>query len=302
MKIEYLKYILEVWHCGSINAAAKNLYLSQSGLSSIIKTVENEVGYQIFERGQNGIIASPLGAQFFRYADRIVADYNAMLDMGLQTPEQENLSIISSRFSFAMHCFYEYIRTRPKGVYRDTFLEFGINRAIDYVASSKGRVGILVVQRNQLDRFKRISQEKRLDLYVTDIELGISILMSQVHPLATYDIIPFEHLKKYKFVVDDDVSDDDILLEDTRTVLRLSDRASTYDAIHLEGFISTILSVDEPDARRHNCICRPLEGHASRFVMVYFKRQSMDFNSRELGYLDYLCEKLGGKLPIEQPY
>lgn len=51
MKIEYLNYILEVWRCGSINAAAKVLYLSQSGLSSIIKSVEGELGYPIFERG-----------------------------------------------------------------------------------------------------------------------------------------------------------------------------------------------------------------------------------------------------------
>ena len=68
MKIEYLNYILEVWRCGSINAAAKVLYLSQSGLSSIIKSVEGKLGYPIFERGQNGIVASPQGARFFRYA------------------------------------------------------------------------------------------------------------------------------------------------------------------------------------------------------------------------------------------
>ena len=137
-----------------------------------------------------------------------------------------------------------------------------------------------------------MAKERDLDLYVTDIELDVSILMSQSHPLAKLDVVPFDELKKYKFVADIDVSDEDLLLEDTRTVLRLSDRASTYDAIHLEGFISTILSVDEPDAIRHNCICRPLTGHASRFVMIYFKRKNMDFHSRELGYLTYLSEKV----------
>ncbi len=292
MKIEYLNYILEVWRCGSINAAAKVLYLSQSGLSSIIKSVEGELGYPIFERGQNGIVASPQGARFFRYAERMVSDYEAMLEIGRQVREEENLSIVSSRFSYAMHCFYDFIRSRPKGVYRDTFQEFGINRVIDSIATNKGRIGVLVVQQNQLDRFRRMAKERDLDLYVTDIELDVSILMSQSHPLAKLDVVPFDELKKYKFVADIDVSDEDLLLEDTRTGLRLSDRASTYDAIHLEGFISTILSVDEPDAIRHNCICRPLTGHASRFVMIYFKRKNMDFHSRELGYLTYLSEKI----------
>lgn len=292
MKIEYLNYILEAWRCGSINAAAKVLYLSQSGLSSIIKSVEGELGYPIFERGQNGIVASPQGACFFRYAERIVADYAAMLEVGCQEREEENLSIVSSRFSYAMHCFYDFIRSRPRGVYRDTFQEFGINRVIDSIATNKGRIGILVVQQTQLERFRRMAGERNLDLYVSDTELDVSILMSQAHPLAQFDIVPFEELKKYKFVADIDVSDEDLLLEDTRTVLRVSDRASTYDAIHLEGFISTILSVDEPDAIRHNCICRPLAGHASRFVMIYFKRKGMDFHSRELGYLTCLSEKI----------
>lgn len=292
MKIEYLNYILEAWRCGSINAAAKVLYLSQSGLSSIIKSVEGELGYPIFERGQNGIVASPQGTRFFQYAERIVADYAAMLEVGRQEREEENLSIVSSRFSYAMHCFYDFIRSRPRGVYRDTFQEFGINRVIDSIATNKGRIGILVVQQAQLERFRRIAGERNLDLYVSDIELDVSILMSQAHPLAQFDIVPFEELKKYKFVADIDVSDEDLLLEDTRTVLRVSDRASTYDAIHLEGFISTILSVDEPDAIRHNCICRPLADHTSRFVMIYFKRKGMVFHSRELGYLACLSEKI----------
>lgn len=292
MKIESLNYILEVWHCGSINAAAKVLYLSQSGLSSITKSVENEVGYQIFTRGQNGIVPTPQGTNFLQYAQRIVSDFQAILDIGRQTAQEQNLSIISSRFSYAMHCFYDYIRSRPRGIYRDTFQEFGINRAIDTIAAGRGRIGILVVQRCQLERFQRIMQEKRLELFITNQTMSISIMMPQEHPLASYDMIPFDELKKYKFVADSDVSDEDLLLEDTRTILRLSDRASTYDAIHLEGFISTILSVDEPDATRHNCICRPLAGFEHQFVMIYFKRQGMDFHKRELGYLEYLMEKL----------
>lgn len=296
MKIEYLNYMREVLRCGSINGAAKVLYLSQSGLSNIIKSVETELGYQIFERGQTGIVPSRQGLQFFRYAERIASDYSAMLEVAHQEGGLQNLSVISSRFSFAMHCFYDYIRTRPKGVYRDTFQEFGINRVIDSIAAHKGRLGILVLQRTQLDRFRRIAREQKLELTVSGQEISVSILMSEEHPLSAYDTIPFEALKQYRFVADIDVSDEDILLEDTRTVLRVSDRASTYDAINLEGYISTILSVDEPDAVRHGCVCRPLSDYENQFVMVYFKQKGIQLYPRELGYLEYLEGALAGRV------
>lgn len=40
MTIEHLDYLLEVYNCGSINKAAKYLFISQSHLSKIIKNLK----------------------------------------------------------------------------------------------------------------------------------------------------------------------------------------------------------------------------------------------------------------------
>lgn len=292
MKIEHLQYALEVYRLGSINKAAKKLYLSQSSLSSIIKAIEGELEYPIFERGQAGIIPSRYAAAFFEHATKIVREYEALVAVPAAFEERADLSIVSSRFSFAMHCFYDFIREQPRGEFRDTFQEFGINRVIESIVTRNKRLGLLVVQKTQLPRFRDIAEKQDLEIVVTEKEMSISILMSPGHPLAGRESVAFDELKHYRFLTDVDVDAADILLEDVSSVLRVSDRASTYDAVKLEGYISTMLTVDAPDARRHGCVCLPLEGYENKFVLIYIRRKSDALNSREVQFLAYLFGKM----------
>ena len=48
MNIKHLSYVVEICRCGSINKAAQNLYISQSSLSGSVKSLEEELHYQLF--------------------------------------------------------------------------------------------------------------------------------------------------------------------------------------------------------------------------------------------------------------
>lgn len=52
MKIEQLKYLIEIGHSRSISSAAGKLYLSHTTLSSILKGAEKELGFPLFQRIQ----------------------------------------------------------------------------------------------------------------------------------------------------------------------------------------------------------------------------------------------------------
>ena len=75
-KRQHLVYILEAYKCGSVNKAARNCYISQSHLSTIIKNVEQEIGYPLFHRTANGITATPEGLIFMSHAEKIVTERN----------------------------------------------------------------------------------------------------------------------------------------------------------------------------------------------------------------------------------
>ena len=54
MTLQQLRYALTIAGCGSMNEAAKRLFLSQPSLSETVKELEQEIGLQIFMRSNRG--------------------------------------------------------------------------------------------------------------------------------------------------------------------------------------------------------------------------------------------------------
>ena len=64
MTLKDMDYILELAQTQNFNRAAENLYSAQPTLSYHIKSVEEELGFQIFTRSGKGAALTPAGAQF----------------------------------------------------------------------------------------------------------------------------------------------------------------------------------------------------------------------------------------------
>ena len=64
MTLLQMSYILEVDRCGSMNRAARNLFLSQSALSAAIAEVERELGAPIFDRSSSPMRLTAAGQEY----------------------------------------------------------------------------------------------------------------------------------------------------------------------------------------------------------------------------------------------
>lgn len=78
MTIQQLKYILEVSRAGSISQAADHLFLAQSNLSSSIRSLEEELGVQIFNRSNHGVRPTEKGRRVLEMANQILESYAHM--------------------------------------------------------------------------------------------------------------------------------------------------------------------------------------------------------------------------------
>ena len=58
MTLQQLKYALTIADCGSMNEAAKTLFLSQPSLSETIRELETEIGFDLFVRSNRGILVT----------------------------------------------------------------------------------------------------------------------------------------------------------------------------------------------------------------------------------------------------
>ena len=55
MTLQQLKYVIAIAEKGSINEAAKVLYISQPSLTNAMHDLENDLGIQLFIRNNKGI-------------------------------------------------------------------------------------------------------------------------------------------------------------------------------------------------------------------------------------------------------
>lgn len=80
MKIEHLCYLQEIAKCKSITAAAKRLYVGQTTLSAIVKSIEDELDVRIFRRVPSGVVPTEDGLKILDLAKEIIDRYNEMLN------------------------------------------------------------------------------------------------------------------------------------------------------------------------------------------------------------------------------
>lgn len=80
--IRHLKMVLKVASAGSLTAAAKLLFLSQSALSHQLKLLETAVGCELFARQGKKMVLTPAGARLHRGAEAILLELdNTRLDL-----------------------------------------------------------------------------------------------------------------------------------------------------------------------------------------------------------------------------
>jgi len=72
MDIDRARTFLEIVHCGSFLRAADRLHVTQTTVSARIRTLEEELGRQLFIRNRNGAHLTPAGREFERYAQSFV--------------------------------------------------------------------------------------------------------------------------------------------------------------------------------------------------------------------------------------
>ncbi len=79
MRIEQLEYLVEISRKKSFNSASENLFLTPQSLSRSITSMENELGFKLFERNSRGVRFTPEGEKFLHAAQEITERYEQVL-------------------------------------------------------------------------------------------------------------------------------------------------------------------------------------------------------------------------------
>ncbi|WP_374019794.1 LysR family transcriptional regulator [Paenibacillus thiaminolyticus] len=79
MNFAQISGFLAIVKLDSFSLAAEDLYISQSSLSKQIKSLETELGVQLFHRNKNKLYLNSAGKEFNQFAQKAYNDYQGML-------------------------------------------------------------------------------------------------------------------------------------------------------------------------------------------------------------------------------
>ncbi|MCR4587667.1 MAG: LysR family transcriptional regulator [Lachnospiraceae bacterium] len=197
MTIQQMKYVIEVAERGSMNEAARSLFISQPSLSENIKEIEKELGITIFARNNRGITLTTEGREFIGYARQVLEQYRLMENR--YTANQDNLKkfyVSGQHYTFAVEAFSRVIKKEGIDAYDFAFYETRTYEVIMDVKNMRSEIGVLYL--NDFNEKVLTADIKENNLEFTELfSCKTYVYMSASHPLANKDKISFRELDGY---------------------------------------------------------------------------------------------------------
>ncbi len=254
MTLQQLRYVIEIVNCGSMNAAAEKLYVTQPSLSNAVKELEKELGIEIFLRSNRGISLSAEGAEFLGYARQVVEQAELLEQRYTdKKPSRRLFSVSTQHYAFSVNAFVNLIRDYNQNEYEFTLRETQTHDIIEDVKNLRSEIGVLYLNDFNEKVLLRILRESNLGFHPL-FEAKPHVFVSNAHPLSgnasvrLEDLTPYPCLSFEQGVYNSFYYSEEILstVYHPKSIL-VSDRATLFNLlIGLNGYtISTgILSED----------------------------------------------------------
>ena len=185
MTLLQMTYILEVERCGSMNRAARNLFVSQSALSAAIAEVERELGITVFRRSNRGIDLTQEGGELIAQIAPLVEGSRQLTRYYSQRRAEDRvtLSVASQRYPFCAMAFVEYLHLLEEPHIQVSFKEMEMAAVIDEVARRQSALGILFLSDATEHFITRLLREKGLTFHPL-AAIRPRVFLRKGHPLA----------------------------------------------------------------------------------------------------------------------
>ncbi|EGW37982.1 LysR family transcriptional regulator [Desulfosporosinus sp. OT] len=266
MTLQQLKYAIEIAVRGSINEAAKRLFITQPSLSNAIKELEAELNITIFERTNKGVSISVEGAEFLGYA-RQVLEQTELLENRYQDakPSPQHFSVSTQHYAFSVNAFVNLMKKYALEEYEFTLRETKTYEILEDVKNLRSEIGILYLNEFNSKVINKFMKEGNLEFTVL-FEASPHVFISAKNPLAKQERVSLEDLDSYPCLSFEQgeynsfhFSEEILSTLSHKKSIRVSDRATLFNLlIGLNGYtIST--GVLSSDLNGNNIIAVPLD-------------------------------------------
>lgn len=271
MTIQQCRYVLAIAKCGSFNEAAKQLFVAQSSLSLGVKSLENELNIQIFNRSGNGVYLTDEGAEFIRYAEQLCQNTDLITERYGKRIQQK-LYIATQHYDFVADIFGELLNETESGGYRFSIREIETYHVIRDVQTAYSDIGIIAIKDSNFEIMKRYLGGRKLR-FTPFLSVSPHVFLRKGHPLWERERLTCEELKDYPYVSYAQGEHDSAYfteeLMDISAVdkhVEISDRATLMNVLMVTDAYTVGTGIMPSALNRGDIVSVPLESPSSYYI------------------------------------
>lgn len=298
MRIQQLHYIIKIVETGSMNEAAKKLYITQPSLSNAVRDLEQEVGITIFLRNPKGITLTKDGMEFLSYARQVV-EQMSLLEERYQNPsiQRELFSVSSQHYAFVVNAFVSLLKKTDMTKYELFLRETRTYEIIDDVKNFRSEIGVLFLNSYNRDVLTKMFDDHHLvatNLFSTRPH----IFVSKDNPLANKTIISIEDLEPFPYLsYDQGLHNSFYFSEEIMAQIPhpksivVSDRATLFNLmIGLDGY-TIATGILNSNLNGDHIVSIPLDVN-DHIDIVYLTHEKANLSKMGEKFVDYLLEEV----------
>ena len=183
IELKQIQYFTACAQTGSFSKAAEILYTTQSNVSKVIRSMEQEMDVVLFERYAKGILLTPAGEHVYKYSSQIL-DSLKMLSHVEETREIELLRVCANPSSWFADQFVKYYQLHSKDKLHYQIYSANSHEIVDRIRERMDDAGFLYVMKNQYPAFQYYLGRNYLE-FVPLTETCITIYPGQKHDYWT---------------------------------------------------------------------------------------------------------------------
>ncbi|MCQ2508768.1 MAG: LysR family transcriptional regulator [Dorea sp.] len=295
MTLQQLNYAIVIAEKGSMNEAARKLYISQPTLSESIRELETEIGIQLFIRSNRGVIVTPEGEEFLASARQITSQFKNFEEQYLEKKKKRVFSVSMQHYTFAVKAFIDTVKSF--GI--DSF-DFSVQETTTYdvimnVKNLRSELGVIYLNEfNERGLLKMLSQNglEFIPLFTCDTY----VYLWSGHPLAKQKSISLSELEEYPclsfdqgrnatpFLAEEMMSE----IEHSR-LIHANDRATLLNLMHGLNAYTLCSGIICEDLNGDDYLAIPLV-ETEPMTIGYIKRQRVKLSRIGQVYVDALKE------------
>ncbi|MGN0432971.1 MAG: LysR family transcriptional regulator [Bilifractor sp.] len=242
MTLQQILYALTIEDCGSMNRASEKLYIVQPTLTSAIRELEKEFGFDIFVRTNHGVTPTPEGRQFLDDIRKLYRQYGLIERKYEEGDYKRRFGVSTQHYSFAVRAFIEVARKYGSKEFDLALRETKTKEVITDVGSMKSEVGVLYLSEFNSRPLRKLMAEAEVEFHLIR-EAGAYVGLWKEHPLASRKQISMSDLEHYPSLIYEQDSDARYLSEEIHAELdypqqiRVSDRSTMINfMVNLNGY------------------------------------------------------------------